>query len=270
MIPLTNDESYIDEKVENFRKGKQIAQKSIIPDILALGLDPQKTRIFIHTELPELYVNAMYYGNLVSLKVLKSLFGENSINTVSKAFYRGSVQMSSILMLQNKNLFGKRDTLVPVGIDQHPYILLTRDVAKKVKLKPPSEIIIENQLNLRDPLEKMSSSTPASTIFLDDNQNQIEEKIMNAYTGSLSSLKAHQEFGAIPEICSVFQILRFHMEDDQKLKIIYNKYKGGIMKAVELKKFTVEYVLKMIKNHANKREQITNSAINSLKLNLKN
>ncbi|MBD3280588.1 hypothetical protein GF389_03635, partial [Candidatus Dojkabacteria bacterium] len=135
-IPFTNDESFIDGKVDSFESGLKTAYETI-PYLIALGFDPEKTKVLVHTEYLDIYKLGMYFGSHVNTNQLKSLFGEGSINTPSKVFYRGAVQLASILMLQLEEFGGSQNTLVPVSLDQHPYVLLTRDVANKVKMTPP-------------------------------------------------------------------------------------------------------------------------------------
>ncbi|MDD3647435.1 MAG: tryptophan--tRNA ligase [Candidatus Dojkabacteria bacterium] len=256
IIPLTNDESYVDGKVNSLNEGKKIASENIAKDIVAMGFDPRQTSIFVHSDFLELYRLSIYYGNFINNSQVNQIFGDRSANTPSKMFYRGAVQMTSILMPQLKEFGGPQNVLVPVAVDQHPYVLLTRDVAKKCKLVPPSEIVIEFLLNLENPAEKMSSSRPDSAIFLDDSEKDIERKIMKAYTGSVSSLEGHRRLGAIPEICPVFQTLRFHHGDTAYVEETYQKYKSGKLLATELKRIVVEFVLKMLKEQRRKRKKV--------------
>ena len=149
-----------------------------------------------------------------------------------------------------------KNTLIPVGIDQHPYILIARDVAKKMDFIPPSEIVFKFQNSLIDPFEKMSGSKPKTAIYLTDSPKEIEDKINKAFTGSVSVLDVHKELGGIPEACSVFSLLNFHHPDDNFISDIYNRYKNGKITMRELKLVTTEFVIKFVTDHKEKKKAI--------------
>lgn len=243
IIPLTNDESFIDGKAVSIEVAADLAHREIIPSILALGFDPARTTFIVHSESPDLYLKAMQFGSLVSMKTLTTLFGKESVDTAAKVYYRGALQLTSILMPQFTE---KKHVLVPVGPDQHPYLLLTRDVANKAGLIPPSELVFNFLPSLKNPLEKMSGSKPETAIYLNDTPEAIRKKIQSAYTGSLSTLEGHRRYGAIPEICPVFQILNYHHPDQLFIDEIYQSYKSGKMTAGELKQIVIDFVQQMI------------------------
>lgn len=244
VIPLTNDESFIDGKAASIEAAGKLAREEIIPSILALGFNPTKTTFMIHSESPELYLMAMQFGNLVTMNTLTTLFGKGSVDTAAKVYYRGALQLTSILMPQ---LSGKKHVLVPVGPDQHPYLLLTRDVANKAGLIPPSELIFNFMPSLKNPLEKMSGSKPETAIYLTDDPKTIQKKIQSAYTGSLSTLEGHKRYGAVPEICPVFQILNYHCPDQLFVDKTYAQYKAGALTAGDLKKIVIDFLQQMLK-----------------------
>lgn len=265
IVPLTDDESFIDGKVENLREGKRIAEEKIIRDLIALGFDSKRTSIVIHSDCPDLYKTSMFFGNHLTLSSVKTVFGKDSLDTPAKVFYRGAVQLSSILLPQLEEFGGKKHVLIPVGFDQHPYILLTRDIAKKVHFIPPSELVLQFLPSLVSPEDKMSSSEPQSAIFTDDDEKTVREKINKAYTGSVSSLAAHKGLGGIPDICPVFQILRFHCDDESFVEKIESNYKSGKLTSVELKKIVADFVVNMLKKHKSKREAITKDEVKKFK-----
>lgn len=254
IIPFTNDESYIDGKTKDFETGKNIAMQTI-PFLAALGFNPNKTKVLIHTDYIDLYRIAMYFGNFININQLNSLFGQESTNTPSKIFYRGALQLASILMLQLKEFGGKQNVLVPVSLDQHPYILLARDVAKKSNLIPPSEIVIPFLLGNKNPLEKMSSSIEGSAIRITDSPDKIRKLINQSYTGSLSTLDGHKLYGAIPEICPVFQILRYLHEDDDYISNLQSEYREGLLLTSELKSIVTKFLIRMTTDLQSKAEE---------------
>lgn len=248
-IPLTNDESYIDGKAETIEESKRIALEQIVPDIEAFGFIPEKTKIYLITETPIIYRFAMSISRLVTYDMVQAVFGAESLVNVGQIFYRGVVQLAQILLPQLPEFGGPKPTLIPVGIDQHPYILLARDVAKKLGMIPPSELVVKFQPSLLDPEQKMSGSKPNTAIYLSDTEEEIRKKINRAYTGAVSSLDEHRQYGAIPEICSVFSLLLNHHPDDAYFEKVTAEYESGRMTTSELKTITADFVVDLINNH---------------------
>lgn len=211
-----------------------------------MGFDVNKTKFIIHSKFSDVYRFGVQFGNLVGNNQITSLFGEESVNTPSKMFYRGALQLASILMLQTEQFGGIKHTLVPVSVDQHPYILLARDVAKQVGFTPSSEIVIQPLLGGKNPLIKMSSSDPQSAIFITDTSDVIKNKINKSYTGSLSTLEGHRRYGAIPNIYPVFQILRYHHDDTKYVQDIESKYSSGKLLTSDLKKIVIDFTTEML------------------------
>lgn len=244
-IPITNEESYVDGKTESLEQGINLAHKLLIPQIFSLGLDKEKTKVFIESEYPQIYNFAFRISKLMTYEYAKMVFGNDSLVNVGQIFYRGAVQVAQILLPQLPKYGGPKITVIPVGIDQHPYILLARDVAKKLGMIPPAEIIFKFQPSLKNPSEKMSGSKPETAIYLTDEPAIIKKRISGGFTGAISSLDGHRKFGAVPEACSVFNLLRFHCKDNGFVDTVYKKYKKGQMTAEELKQITIDFISKL-------------------------
>jgi tryptophanyl-tRNA synthetase len=255
-IPITNDESYLDGKVKALSESRRIAYEEIIPGIIAFGFNPKKTKIFVMSDYPDVYNLAINVSKHVTNQYVSSIFGDRAIDNSGKAFYRSAVQLAQILLPQLEEFGGPKPTLIPVGIDQHPYILLARDVAKKIGLIPPSELIFKFQCSLIDPLEKMSGSKPNTAIYLNDDPATIEKKIQKAVTGSVSVLDVHQKLGGVPEACSVFSLLNFHHPDNKFVSEIYSRYKEGKISMKELKKITTEFIVGIVNQHQKNKSKI--------------
>lgn len=255
-IPITNDESYLDGKVRSLAESRRIAYEEIIPSIIAFGFDPKKTKIYVMSDYPDVYNFAIKTSKYVTNQYVSSIFGDKAIDNSGKAFYRSAVQLAQILLPQLEEFGGPKQTLIPVGIDQHPYILLARDVAKKMDLIPPSEVIFKFQGSLLDPFEKMSGSKPNTAIYLNDDPKTIEKKIQRAYTGAVSVLEVHQKMGGVPEACSVFSLLNFHHPDNKFVSDIFDRYKKGQINMKELKEITTKFIIEIITDHQKKKIQV--------------
>lgn len=242
-IPLTDDESYVDGKVVKLSDATRNAKEKIIPVLHKMGFDPAKTHYLIDTEQMQLYQFAIELSRYVGMAELAHLFGVESLTNPGQVFYRGCVQLAEILMPQLPQNGGPRHTLIPVGIDQHPYILLARDVAKKIGMVPPSELVLRFFPSLADPEKKMSKSSPESALFLNYNPEDIKRKIKRAFTGAVGLLEDHKRFGGVPEACSVFALQQAFNQDDDEVHDLYERYVKGELMMSELKDCTSELMV---------------------------
>lgn len=245
-VPLTDDESYVDGKVERLEDATKNAYQGILPVLNKMGFPEGRLHVMVDMDSPEMYRLAIQVSRYVSMRQLKSLFGEEALGNPGQVFYRGCVQLAQILMPQMPEYGGSKPTLIPVGIDQHPYILLARDVAKKMGLVPPSELVIRFTPSLQDPEKKMSKSEPRGVIYLDDSPEQIKKKIHGAYTGSVGKLEDHRRLGGVPEACSVFAMYQAFESSNVKVEEVYERYVRGELLMGELKEKTSELLIQML------------------------
>lgn len=219
-IPVTNDESYLVGKAKTLAESRKTAYEDVIPSIIAMGFDPEKTRIFVDSDYKDIYNAAIDVARELSLNRVFGVFGfgedtegENS----GTVFYRGGVQLAQILLPQYEEFGGPKPTLIPVGIDQYPYIQLARDVAVKKKFIPPAATFTKFEEGL-DGKGKMSSTRPDSALFLTDSPKVAQNKLRSAYTGGSVLADFQREHGGVPEICPIFQLRTNHFEGNDNLR----------------------------------------------------
>ncbi len=254
-IPITNDETYVVDKAQSLREARQCAYEQVIPSIIALGFDPALTHIFVHSDYPDFFNVAMYLSKYTTYNNVRSLFGWTGSENPGQVFYMGGLQMASILLPQLPEFGGPKPVLVPVGIDQHPYISLSRDIAHRAGLVPPAEVIWKFLIGLKGPDNKMSASVSDSAIFLTDTPKQASEKIRRAYSGGSPLASVHRERGGVPEVCSVFSLITFNFLSNAQWEQCYADYKSGALLSGELKKTAIELVSDFLAEHHHKREQ---------------
>jgi tryptophanyl-tRNA synthetase len=102
---------------------------------------------------------------------------------------------------------------------------------------------------------KMSSSIPESHIALLDDPKEGAKKVKRAKTGGRMSLEEQKKLGGEPEKCSVFELLLFHlMEDDKELLQIREECITGQRTCGSCKNLAAERMEKFLKDHQEKRE----------------
>jgi tryptophanyl-tRNA synthetase len=102
---------------------------------------------------------------------------------------------------------------------------------------------------------KMSSSIPESYIALTDRPEDGAKKVMRAITGGRVTLEEQKKLGGEPDKCSVYELLLYHLvEDDNELLEVYKDCVGGTRVCGNCKKFTAELMRQFLKDHQEKRE----------------
>ncbi|KAJ1606076.1 tryptophanyl-tRNA synthetase [Cryptosporidium canis] len=264
VIQLTDDEKFIFKSNLTLEETRGYAYENM-KDIIACGFDPELTFIFTNLDyISELYPDVLRIEKKVSCSQIKSIFGfKDSCNVGKFAF--PAVQAAPAFSSSFTNIFGGRTDvhcLVPHAIDQDPYFRMVRDVAPRLGYLKPSSIHSIFLPSLQGSQTKMSASVQNSSIFVNDTEEAIRNKIMKyAFSGGQSTEEEHRRLGANLDVDVSWQYLRFLMEDDQKLEEIGKKYSSGEMLSGEIKSILVDELVKLTKNHQKNRESITESTI---------
>ncbi|HJJ59030.1 MAG TPA: tryptophan--tRNA ligase [Methanocorpusculum sp.] len=104
---------------------------------------------------------------------------------------------------------------------------------------------------------KMSSSVPDSLIWFDDEDRDVKKKIMGAVTGGRQTLEEQKKLGGEPDKCAIYQLNKFHMQDDDKeLAKMCEACKAGELMCGTCKKETLERVRAFLAEFKEKRDEV--------------
>jgi len=231
-------------------------------DVLAVGFDPEKTKIIIDTKsISELYPLALEVSKRVTYSTTKAVFGFADDSNIGEIFFT-SVQSAPAFLptvLARKAKGAKGDEYVPIliphAIDQDPHFRVTRDVAEKIGFPKPASIQSTFFPSLMG-AGKMSASDPMSAIYTTDSEEMIRKKVGRAFSGGRATAAEQRKFGGNPEICSVCQYMKYFFEpDDKKLNERLDAYKRGEILDGENKQYLADKIVAFLKDHQRKREQ---------------
>lgn len=160
-------------------------------DYLACGIDPEKSTIFVQSQVPELTELSFYYMNIVTLARLQR--NPTVKNEIKLREFGESIPVGFLTypISQAADITAFEATTVPVGEDQEPMIEQCREIVRKFNsiygetLVEPSILLPTNKQCLRlpglDGKAKMSKSL-GNCIYLSDTPDAIKEKVMTMYT----------------------------------------------------------------------------------------
>lgn len=248
-IPLSDDEKYVFLKIDDLRQGRKLAYSNAL-DILALGFDEKKTNLFISSMFHEVYEIAIKISVEVTLNEVKAVFGFSDSDNPGKYFY-ACIQAAHILYPTLRK--GYR-SLVPIAIDQDPYMRLSRDIATRIKVPKPAAIHSKYLPGLTG--EPMSSSKPETAIFLNDPPKVIKKKIWRALTGGRPTLEEQRKYGGEPEKCVVFQWLQAFVLTPKEAEEWKEKCKSGEIVCGDCKRKLYEALVERLREHHKKKLEI--------------
>jgi tryptophanyl-tRNA synthetase len=156
-------------------------------DFLAVGIDPNRSTLYLQSLIPEVSELFLLFTMLVSanraqrIPTLKEQVRDLKLESASLGLLNYPVlQAADILMV--------RGEVVPVGKDQLSHIELTREIARRFNqlygpVFPESEYIESRfpKLPGTDGSPKMSKSLD-NTILLSDSAETVRKKVMSMYT----------------------------------------------------------------------------------------
>lgn len=158
-------------------------------DYLAVGIDPQKTTIFIQSMIPEIAELTIYFLNLVSVSRL--LRNPTVKAEVAQKGFEERLPAGFLIypVSQAADIVIVKGTIVPVGEDQLPHIEQTNEIInafnrmynKEVFGHVTGRVSKVPRLPGIDGKAKMSKSL-GNAIYLSDSADAIAEKVMKMYT----------------------------------------------------------------------------------------
>ena len=228
----------------------------ILAEYIAAGIDPEKSTIFIqsqvheHAELGWVLDCYTYMGELSRMTQFKDKSAKHADNINAGLFTYPSLMAGDILLYQAD--------VVPVGEDQKQHLEITRDIAERFNklygetFKIPAPYIPKagaRIMGLQDPTSKMSKSTklPNDLILLIDSPEEITKKIKKAVTDSEGIVKFDaQNKPGVSNLMNIYSVIKEISIEEVEKEFEgknYGEFKNAVADAIikELEPFRNKY-----------------------------
>lgn len=251
---------------DNAKNPKKVQENvlEVALDYLAVGLNPEKTTIFIQSQVPQLAELSQYYANLVSISRLER---NPTVKTEIKQKNFGESVPSGFVFYpisQAADITAFKATTIPVGEDQAPMIELTREIARSFNQTYDSNILVEPEMFLAeegisrrlpgiDGINSKMSKSLNNGIYLADSYEEMKAKVMKMYTDP-DHIRV-EDPGKI-EGNIVFAYLDVFAKDKQKVEEMKAHYQKGGLGDVAVKMYLVEVLDEILKPIREKREEL--------------
>jgi tryptophanyl-tRNA synthetase len=209
---------------------------------LAVGLDPEKSVIFVqsdvhqHTELAWLFNAVTPVGDLERMTQYKDK---------SQHFESIPAGILNYPILQAADILLYKADAVPVGEDQRQHLELTREIARKFNARygdtfPETDALIDKDVGRIMGLDgeaKMSKSL-GNTVGILAEPDEIWERVRTAVT---DPQRVRRDDPGRPEVCNVFALHRFFAPAAQ-LEDIASQCRGATRGCVDCKRILAENI----------------------------
>ncbi len=221
-------------------------------DYLACGLDPEKSDIFIQSQVPELTELSFYYMNLVTVSRLQR--NPTVKSEIQMRNFEASIPVGFFTypISQASDITAFKATTVPVGEDQLPMLEQTKEIVRKFNavygetLVEPEILLPDNQACLRlpgtDGKAKMSKSL-GNCIYLSDSAEEVSKKIRGMYTdpnhlkvSDPGTIEGNTVFTYLDAFCKEEHFAKY-LPEYENLDALKAHYRRGGLGDVKVKKF---------------------------------
>jgi tryptophanyl-tRNA synthetase len=242
----------------DYKSAQELAQntRNLIATYLAAGLDPEKSTIFVqsqvpaHSELAWIFNTITPIGELERMTQYKDKAGRQNANI--------NVGLLDYPVLQAADILLYKPTHVPVGHDQIQHLELTNTIARKFNHKfgdtfKEVKPYIQKPLrimSLSDPDRKMSKSEPGSFINMFDSPEEIYKKLAKAVTAT------DAPEGQMPQgVANLFELLT-HFGAQADHDRLMKEYQGGSIKYSELKQVLADAIATYFREMRDKKSEL--------------
>ncbi|HAX52739.1 tryptophan--tRNA ligase [Muricomes intestini] len=221
-------------------------------DYLACGLEPEKSTLFIQSQIPELCELSFYYMNLVTVSRLQR---NPTVKTeIQMRNFEASIPVGFFTypISQAADITAFKATTVPVGEDQLPMLEQTKEIVRKFNsvygetLVEPEILLPDNEACQRlpgtDGKAKMSKSLN-NCIYLSDEPDFVKQKVFSMFTDPThirvedpGKLEGNTVFTYLDAFCRPEYFEEF-LPDYRNLDELKEHYKRGGLGDMKVKRF---------------------------------
>lgn len=239
-----------------------LRQKTLeaVKTYLTLGVDPEKSHIFVqsqvseHSELAWILNCVARLGDLEKMTQFKDKASDRE--TAGVGLFNYPVLMAADILLYDTEV-------VPVGEDQVQHIELTRTLARRFNRRfgeifvvPQARVMTGGAriMGLDDPAKKMSKSAKSEYNFiaLDDDPELARRKIMKAVTDSGGDITYDTRRPAIKNLLDIYALLTYRSPSQ-----IVSEYSGK--GCAEFKRGLADAVVEFLKSYQKKYTSISDT-----------
>ncbi|MCD6517970.1 MAG: tryptophan--tRNA ligase [Candidatus Aminicenantes bacterium] len=227
----------------------------VAADWLSIGLDPQKSTLFIQSEVKEhaelhlllsMIIPLPWLQRVPTFKEMQKELKEKEINTYGFLGYP---------VLQTADILMYKANVVPVGEDQAYHLELAREITRRFnrlfgKVFPEPQMMLTEVPKLAGTDGRKMSKSFNNSINLKDSPEEIQDKISTMMTDT--KRKRRKDPGN-PDDCPVFTLHKAFVSKTKREEIIRGCRNAGIG-CVDCKQVIIDTLIKELSSFRKKRK----------------
>ena len=264
------DAQALTDNIENPEKVRQNIIEVAL-DYMSCGLDPEKSVLFIQSQISELCELTFYYMDLVTVARLQR--NPTVKSEIQMRNFEASIPVGFFTypISQAADITAFKATTVPVGGDQLPMIEQTREIVHKFNtvyepvLVEPAALLPESEACQRlpgiDGKAKMSKSL-GNCIYLADSADEVRTKVMSMYTdpqhlyvSDPGHLEGNTVFTYLDAFCRQEHFERY-LPDYPNLDELKAHYVRGGLGDMKVKKFLNNVMQEILEPVRSRRKEL--------------
>ena len=224
-------------------------------DILALGLDPSKSTVWVQSHVSEVTELAWILSNFTSVGMMeRSTSYKDKINKGLKP----NMGLFSYPILMASDILLFHSDIVPVGKDQKQHLEMTRDIAIKFNnafgdvLTVPDIDIDENTDIVTGIDDQKMSKSYNNTIPIFGDEKYIKDQVMNIITDSAGLNEPKDINMPLFKIYSLFL-------DQNKVEELKERYNTPGLKYMDVKNELFNCIMEYFSDQKSRRDEYLNN-----------
>ena len=254
LVFIADMHAFTDQDPSEIAKNRE----AILSDYLALGVDPNKTDIFIQSQVAsEVFQLTMALSRMMTIRQIERI--PTLKDKVGDDTKKANMFLAQYPLMMSADIILQRAHYVPTGKDQKAHIEVTRDLVDTINSKVGEMFLPSPTTKDIEPVNilalkgegKMSKTDPARAIMLDDDEDAIIRKIKKAQTGIPGEESEHLK--------SLITIgISLSAEDSVRaiLNDLYQEHLDGQGVAGTVKQVVTEIVLDYVGNYRQRKRLI--------------
>jgi tryptophanyl-tRNA synthetase len=221
-------------------------------DLLALGIDPEKSTFWVQSHVPEVTELAWILSNYTSVGLMQR---STSYKDKIANGLKPNMGLFSYPILMASDILLFKSEVVPVGKDQKQHLEMTRDIAIKfnnlygdILAVPEIAIDASNDIVIGIDDQKMSKSYN-NTIPIFAENDVIKNQVMNIVTDSAGLNDPKDKDTPLFKIYSLFL-------NDESKKELSDRYDTPGLKYMDIKEELIDTIINFFESNKSKREQL--------------
>jgi tryptophanyl-tRNA synthetase len=210
--------------------------REIVLDYLAVGIDPDRSTVFIQSAIPGTYELNLVFEMLISVPRLERV---PSIKEMARDAHLETMPFGLLgyPVLQAADILLPRAHLVPVSRDNESHVEVAREIARRFN-RLYAEVFPEPEPVLGDMLVGINGKAKASksrgnVIYLSDGPAAVETKVRTMYT---DPRRVRADIPGRVERNPVFAYHEAFNDDEEEVAELKERYRKGEVGDVEVKK----------------------------------